>query len=55
MPPAETPQAPTGPVKTVTEKPVEAVNETAAQAVETVRNAIAPVTDALPALGVQLP
>ena len=55
VPPAETPQAPTGPVKTVTEKPVEALNETTAQAVETVRNAIAPVTDALPALGVELP
>ena len=52
---AETPQAPTGPVKTVVEKPAKAVTETTAQAIETVRSVSAPVTGAVPALGVELP
>ncbi len=55
VPPAETPQAPTGPVKTVVEKPAKAVTETTAQAIETVRSVSAPVTGAVPALGVELP
>jgi RNA polymerase sigma-70 factor (ECF subfamily) len=52
--PSEKPQAPTSPLKAV-EEPVKTVNETGAQARETVRNVIAPVTDTLPALGVELP
>jgi hypothetical protein len=52
--PSEKPQAPTRPLKAV-ENPVKTVNETGAQALETVRNVIAPATDTLPALGVELP
>jgi RNA polymerase sigma-70 factor, ECF subfamily len=52
--PSEKPPAPTSPLKAV-EEPVKTVDETGAQALETVRNAIAPVTDTLPALGVELP
>jgi RNA polymerase sigma-70 factor, ECF subfamily len=52
--PSEKPPAPTSPLKAV-EEPVKTVDETGAQVLETVRNAIAPVTDTLPALGVELP
>jgi RNA polymerase sigma-70 factor (ECF subfamily) len=52
--PSEKLQAPTSPLKAV-EDPVKTVNETGAQALETVRNVIAPVKDTLPALGVELP
>jgi hypothetical protein len=39
----------------VTEEPVKALTDTATQVVDGVGNTIAPVTDALPALSVELP
>jgi RNA polymerase sigma-70 factor (ECF subfamily) len=51
----EPPRSPTTPVVVVTEEPVKALTDTATQVVDGVGNTIDPVTDALPALSVELP
>ena len=53
--PSEPTDSPTAPVQAVAEEPAATVDGTADQALKTVRDALAPVTDAVPALGVDLP